>query len=48
VELLAYHNIAEAKYAGLGQEYGLNIHPPDMERMKWCGAVLSECGIGLK
>jgi pyruvate formate lyase activating enzyme len=43
VELLAYHNIAEAKYAGLGREYGLNgIHPPDAEDMKQCAAILAE------
>jgi len=46
VELLAYHNIAEAKYAGLGREYGLNnIRPPDAEHMKRCAAILGEYGI---
>jgi pyruvate formate lyase activating enzyme len=46
VELLAYHNIAGPKYAGLGREYGMgNVHPPDAEHMKWCATVLDEYGI---
>ncbi len=45
VELLAYHHIAEAKYAGLGREYGLNIRPPDAEHMRRCAAMLDEYGI---
>lgn len=46
VELLAYHNIAEAKYAGLGLEYGLaQVRPPDAAHMKRCGAILAEYGI---
>ena len=45
VELLPYHNIAEAKYAGLGKEYGLDICPPDAAHMKRCAAILCEYGI---
>lgn len=46
VELLAYHNIAEAKYAGLGLAYGLaQVRPPDAAHMKRCAAMLGEYGI---
>lgn len=45
VELLAYHHIAEAKYAGLGREYGLDIRPPDAEHMRRCAAMLDGYGI---
>lgn len=46
VELLAYHNIAEAKYAGLGREYGMgDVHPPDAQHIKRCTAVFSGCGV---
>ncbi len=35
VELLAYHNIAEGKYAGLGWKYALpEIHSPTPERLE--------------
>jgi pyruvate formate lyase activating enzyme len=35
VELLPYHNIAEAKYAGLGRKYALpEIHSPTPERVE--------------
>jgi pyruvate formate lyase activating enzyme len=45
VELLPYHNIAEGKYAGLGIEYGLEIHPPEAEHVKKCAALLAEFGL---
>lgn len=45
VELLAYHNIAEAKYAGLGRAYGMDIHPPNAEHIKRCAAILGEYGM---
>jgi pyruvate formate lyase activating enzyme len=48
VELLPYHNIAEGKYAGLGQEYGLEIRPPDTEQMDKYAAILGKYGIGVK
>jgi pyruvate formate lyase activating enzyme len=49
VELLAYHNIAEAKYAGLGKEYALpGIRFPTPDRMKECAAVLSSYGLTIK
>jgi pyruvate formate lyase activating enzyme len=48
VELLPYHNIAEAKYAGLGREYKIgDIHTPDSEHMGRCAAILGEYGIGV-
>ncbi|MEZ0395426.1 MAG: glycyl-radical enzyme activating protein [Anaerolineales bacterium] len=46
VELLAYHNIAEAKYAGLGLDYGLSaIRLPTAENIQRCAAILGEYGI---
>jgi pyruvate formate lyase activating enzyme len=49
VELLAYHNIAEAKYAGLGREYALpGIQSPTPERMKESAAILSSYGLEIK
>jgi pyruvate formate lyase activating enzyme len=49
VELLAYHNIAEAKYAGLGKEYVLpGIQSPTPERMKECAAILNSHGLEIK
>lgn len=46
VELLTYHNIAEAKYTGLGREYTLTeIHPPTPEQMTKAVSIL--CGYGL-
>jgi len=45
VEFLAYHNIAEAKYAGLGRECGMDICPPDAKHIKRCAAILGEYGI---
>lgn len=43
VELLAYHDIAGAKYAGLGLAYGLpGVRPPDAGQMKRCAAILAE------
>jgi pyruvate formate lyase activating enzyme len=49
VELLAYHNIAEAKYTGLGREYALpGIQSPTPERMKESAAILSSYGLEIK
>ena len=49
VELLAYHNIATAKYAGLGLKYELDeIRPPTMERMQVAIAILKEYGLQVK
>jgi pyruvate formate lyase activating enzyme len=49
VELLAYHNIAEAKYAGLGREYALpRIQSPTPERMTESAAILSSYGLEIK
>ena len=49
VELLPYHNIATAKYAGLGLEYGLDeIHPPTKEKMQAHIACLKEYGLQVK
>jgi pyruvate formate lyase activating enzyme len=49
VELLAFHNIAGAKYAGLGQEYELaEVHSPASERMKELGSILGEYGLNVK
>jgi pyruvate formate lyase activating enzyme len=48
VELLPYHNIAEAKYTGLGREYKMrDIHTPDAGHMGRCAAILGEYGIGV-
>ena len=34
-EIFAYHKFGEAKYEGLGQEYGLSdVEPPSKERMQ--------------
>lgn len=49
VELLPYHNIATAKYASLGLEYGLDeIHPPTKEKMQAHIACLKEYGLQVK
>ena len=49
VELLAYHNIAEAKYAGLGQEYGLSgVRPPDAARMSQVADLLRGYGLDVR
>ena len=49
VELLAYHNIAEAKYSGLDREYFLpDLLPPDYERMQEMAAILSSFGLEVK
>jgi len=46
VELLPYHNIAAAKYAGLGREYALAaIHSPDREHIHKCAAIIAGYGI---
>jgi pyruvate formate lyase activating enzyme len=45
VELLVYHNIAEAKYTGLGRVYGLTNNPDDKEHSKRCAEIFSEFGI---
>jgi pyruvate formate lyase activating enzyme len=49
VELLAYHNIAEAKYAGLGKEYTLSgIQSPTSDQMMGSAAILSGYGLEIK
>lgn len=46
VELLAYHNIAEGKYSGLGRKYGLKgVGMPDFDHMQKCAAYLINFGI---
>ncbi|MBN1303860.1 MAG: glycyl-radical enzyme activating protein [Anaerolineales bacterium] len=46
VELLGYHQTAEAKYASLGREYALKGLPsPDRERMQSLAGILSGCGV---
>jgi len=43
VELLAYHNIAEAKYAGLDIPYALSdIHPPTSDQMEAFAGILRQ------
>jgi pyruvate formate lyase activating enzyme len=49
VELLAYHNIAAAKYAGLGMESALpDLKPPTPEHIRACVAVLEGYGLQVK
>jgi pyruvate formate lyase activating enzyme len=49
VELLSYHNIAAAKYAGLGVNYELvEIHPPAHEKMQACVALMTSFGLQVK
>ena len=49
VELLAYHNIAEAKYAGLDLPYALpDLQPPTLEQMEAFAALLRSCGLRVK
>jgi pyruvate formate lyase activating enzyme len=49
VELLVYHNIAEAKYVGLGKEYALpGIQSPTPELMTKSAAILSSYGLEIK
>jgi pyruvate formate lyase activating enzyme len=46
LQLLPYHDIAAAKYAGLGMEYSLaHLRPPDAARVQECAALLGEYGI---
>jgi pyruvate formate lyase activating enzyme len=46
VELLPYHNIAEAKYAGLGRGYALAaIQSPDTAHIHKCAAIIAGYGI---
>ena len=49
VELLPYHDIAAAKYAGLGLDYELDeIHPPAEGKMQVHIACLKEHGLQVK
>jgi pyruvate formate lyase activating enzyme len=49
VQLLPYHNIAEAKYAGLGIEYRLeNIRPPSEKDMQRHRGLLEAFGLQVK
>ena len=46
VELLPYHNIAEAKYAGLGMSYDLGkIRPPSQDQMQAHIALMAGYGL---
>jgi len=46
VELLAYHNIAEAKYAGLDREYALpDLENPDQARLSTLAELLEAYGL---
>ena len=49
VELLAYHNIAEAKYAGLGLDYTLaDIHAPTGDQLILYAELLRAFGLQVK
>jgi len=49
VQLLAYHNIAEVKYAGLGMDYELDeIQPPDPEQIAKAAGTLRSFGLQVK
>lgn len=49
VELLPYHNIAEAKYAGLGMSYDLaKIRPPLQDQMQAHVALMKSYGLQVK
>jgi len=49
VELLAYHNIAEAKYSGLDMEYALPaLQPPSIEQVQVLAARLRSFGLVVK
>ena len=49
VELVPYHNMAEAKYAGLGRGYGMEeICPPTHEQMQAHIALLTGYGLQVK
>ncbi len=49
VQLLAYHNIAEAKYAGLGMDYELGgIHPSNREHLDEVAGYLRAFGLQVK
>jgi len=46
VELLAYHEIAQSKYNGLGMRYCLaNLLPPTQEKMEQARLILSSYGL---
>ena len=45
IQLLAYHNIAEGKYSGLGLSYGLSIQQPDEGQMEKCARLLTQYGL---
>ncbi len=49
VELLPYHNIAAAKYTGLGREYTLaDGQPPAQEQMQMISTLLKGYGLQVK
>ena len=49
VELLAYHNIAEAKYAGLDMPYALpGLHPPTLEQVAVFAKLLQDFGLQVR
>jgi len=50
LELLAYHEFAKSKYAGLGKEYGpepLRIAPPSKARMEQIADEFRRCGVAI-
>lgn len=49
VELMAYHNIAEAKYTGLDMEYALpSLQPPSFDQIQSLASRLREFGLVVK
>jgi pyruvate formate lyase activating enzyme len=49
VELLAYHNIASAKYSGLDMEYALSsLQPPSFEQVQMYADRLRSFGLAVK
>ncbi len=49
IELMGYHDIAQAKYEALGMSYRLNgTKPPTAEHMQQAGSILEEYGMKVK
>ena len=49
VQLLAYHRVAESKYANLGKEFLLsNTQAPTPESMKSIAAIFEEAGLPVR
>jgi pyruvate formate lyase activating enzyme len=46
VELMGYHDLAQAKYEALGMEYSLvGTRPPSAAEMRYAAEVLNSCGL---